>query len=151
MTTFITKHSTIILMSGLVILLILAWVFPAAGLKLGITFLLLSFLIASFVVLDKHKKVYSKRQITRGIFIRNAALEISGIFVIMLLAGLLSRYAAGIATQQIGNGIIQIIAGLVVGLMVGLGVGVLAKKTLRQLVEVPPSSSLERGSPYHAS
>jgi hypothetical protein len=151
MTTFISKHSTIVLMSGLVILLVLARVFPTAGLKLGITFLLLSFLIASFVVLDKHKKAYSKGQITRGIFIRNAAMEISGIFVIMLLAGLLARSAAEIATQQIGNDIIHVIAGIGVGLLVGLSVGFLAKKTLRRLVEVTPPKLPERGSPYHVS
>ncbi len=33
MTTFITKHSTVILLSGLVILLILAWVFPDSGIE----------------------------------------------------------------------------------------------------------------------
>lgn len=137
MTAFFTKHSTVILMSGLVILLILAWIFPSAGLKLGITFLLLSFLIASLAVLEKHKKAYVKGEITRGVFIRNAVLEISGGFIIMILAGLLGRSAAEIATQQIGNDIIRLIAGIMVGLAIGLGVGILAKKTLRRLVELP--------------
>ena len=137
MTTFITKHSTAILLSGLLILLILARVFPTLGLRLGITFLLLSFLIASLVVLEKHKKAYRKGEITRGVFIRNAVLEISGTFVIMLLAGLLARSAAEVATQQIANDIIRVVAGLVVGLLVGISVGVIAKKTLRRLVEVP--------------
>src|SRR5688572_16375361 len=107
MTVFITKHSTMILMSWLGVLLILAWIFPTAGLRLGIAFLLLSFLIASFVVLEKHKKAYQTGKITRGIFIRNAALEVSGTFVIMLLAGLLARSAAEVATQQIGDGFIR--------------------------------------------
>jgi hypothetical protein len=151
MTVFITKHSTIILISGLVILLILAWVFPTAGLRLGIAFLLLSFFIASLVVLEKHKKAYRKGEITRGVFIRNAVLEISGTFLVMLLAGLLGRYAAEVAAQSIGNGLIRVIAGIGVGLVVGLGIGVLAKKTLRRLVEVPPSRSPERDSPYHVS
>lgn len=137
MPTFLAKHSTIILMSGLVTLLILAWVFPPAGLKLGIAFLLLSFLIASLAVLEKQKKAYRKGEIMRSVFIRNAVLEISGGFLVMLLAGLLGRSAAEFATQQIGNDLIRVIAGIFVGLLVGISVGVVANKTLRRLVQVP--------------
>jgi hypothetical protein len=140
MTAFITKHSTAILLSGLLILLILARVFPISGLRLGITFLLLSFLIASLAVLEKHKKAYRKGEISRGVFIRNAVLEISGTFVIMLLAGLLGRSAAGMVTQQIGNDLIRVIAGIGVGLLVGISVGALTKKTLRRLVGVSPKA-----------
>ena len=119
MAAFITKHSTIILMSGLMSLLLLTWIFPAAGLKLGIAFLVLSFLIASLVVLEKHKKAYRKRAINRSVFIRNGVLEISGTFLIMLLAGLLGRYSAEVVTQQIGNDLIRMGAGIGVGLVVG--------------------------------
>ena len=138
MTTFFKKHSTIILLSLLVILLTLAWIFPAAGLKLGIAFLLLSFLIASLVVLEKHRKAYRNGEIARNTFVRNAVLEISGVWVVMLLAGLLGRYAAGVATQQIDHDLMRVIAGIVVGLLVGIAVGAVGKKTLRRLVEVPP-------------
>ena len=140
MTAFLTKHSTIVLISGLMILLTLAWVFPALGLKLGIGFLLLSFLIASLVVLEKHKKAYRKEAIHRNVFIRNAVLEISGTYLVMLLAGLAGRYSAEIATQQIGHDLIRVIAGIGVGLVVGLGTGFLGKKTLRRLVEISPQS-----------
>ena len=147
MTAFITKHSTIILLSSLLTLLALAWIFPSSGLKLGITFILLSFLFASLAVLEKQKKAYRKGEITPGIFIRNTVLEISGGFLVMLLAGLLGRNAAEIATQQIGNEVIRLVAGIVVGLLVGLGIGMLAQKTLRRLVEATPSRVLERDSP----
>lgn len=140
MTAFITKHSTIVLMSGLLTLLILAWVFPSAGLRLGIAFLLLSFLIASLVVLEKHKKAYRGEAITRNVFIRNGALEISGTFLVMLLAGLLGRSAAEVLTQQIENDPVRLIAGIGVGLTVGIGVGTLAKKTLRRLVKASPKT-----------
>jgi hypothetical protein len=138
MTAFFTKHSTIILISGLVTLLILAYIFPSSGLKLGIAFLLLSFLIASLTVLEKHKKAYRNGEITSGVFIRNAAVEITGGFTVMLLAGLLGRNAAEIATQQIGNDVVRLVAGVAVGWLVGFGVGLLAQKTLRRLVEVYP-------------
>ena len=136
MTAFFTKHSTIMLLSGLVTLLILAWIFPSAGLRLGIAFLLLSFLIASLAVLQKQKKAYCNGEITRRIFIRNAALEISGGFLVMLLAGLLGRNAAEIATQQIGNDVVRLVAGIAVGLLVGISVGAMANKTLRRWVQV---------------
>ena len=138
MTAFLTKHSTIVLMSGLVILLVLARIFPSAGLKLGISFLVLSFLTASLVVLEKHKKAYRKQEITRNVFIRNAALEISGTFLVMLSAGLLGRYSAEVATQQIEHLLMRVIAGIGVGLVVGIGVGALAKRTLRRMVDVLP-------------
>ena len=137
MTTFLRKHSSILLLSLLLILLLLAWIFPSAGLKLGIAFLLLTFLIASLVVLEKHKQAYCKGKITRGVFIRNAVLEMSGTWTIMVLAGLLGRHAAGAATQQIDHDLMRVIAGIAVGLLVGLGVGLLGKKTLRRLVDVP--------------
>jgi hypothetical protein len=138
MTAFLKKHVTLILFSLLVTLLVLAWLFPSAGLKLGIVFLLLSFLLVSWLVLDKQKNAYRKGQITRGIFIRNAVVEISGVWIVMALAGLLGRQAAGFVTQQIGNNFLRVMAGILVGLLVGMGLGTLAKKTLRRLVEVSP-------------
>jgi hypothetical protein len=137
MAAFITKHSTIILMSGLAIILILAWIFPAAGLKLGIAFLLWTFFVASLAVLEKHKNAYRRGEMTQRVFIRNGVLEISGTFLVMLLAGLLGRQAAEAATQQIGDGLLRSVAGIVVGLLVGMSVGGLAKKTLRRLVDTP--------------
>lgn len=140
MTAFFKKHSTLILMSLLLMLLILAWVFPSAGLKLGIAFLLLSFLIASWMVLEKHKQAYRNGEITQVIFIRNAVLEITGTGLVMGLAGPLGRYAAGIAIQPIRDDLLRVIAGIGVGMVVGIGVGFLAKKTLRRLIEVPHQS-----------
>jgi predicted neutral ceramidase superfamily lipid hydrolase len=140
MVTFLRKHATILLISGLLTLLLLAWVFPASGLKLGIGFLLLSFLVASLAVLEKHQKAFRNGQLGRGSFIRNATLEVSGTFLVMLLAGLLGRYAAEVATQQIEQDLLRVVAGLAVGLAVGISVGVLAKRTLRRLVDVLPPS-----------
>ena len=136
MITFFKNHSSVILISLLLALLLLAWVFPSAGLKLGIAFLLVSFLIASLVVLEKHKQAYRKGEITRGVFIRNAVIEICGTFLIMLLAGVLGWHFAEVATHQIGNDLIRMVTGIMVGLVVGLGIGLLAKKTLRRLVKV---------------
>jgi hypothetical protein len=129
MTTFFRKYSTPILFCLLPALLVLAWLFPSTGLLLGIIFLLLSFFIASFAVLEKHKEAYRQGKITRGLFIRNTFLEITGILLAMVLAGLLGRYMAEIATRHINSDLTRVIAGITIGLLVGLGVGTLTKKT----------------------
>ena len=128
MTAFFKKHSTIILISLLIVLLGLAGLFPTAGLKLGIVFLLFSLFIASSAVVEKHKDAYRQGKLTRADFIRNAALEITGTLMAMVLAGLLGRLAAGVATQGIGHDLLRVIAGILVGLLVGICVGTLLKR-----------------------
>jgi hypothetical protein len=129
MTTFFTKHSTPILFFLLLTFLALAWLFPAAGLILEIVFLPLSLVIAGLVVLEERKEAYRQGQITRGVFTRRAVLEITGILLAMVLAGLLGRYVTEIATRQMEDGLIRTSAGMMVGLMVGIGVGIFARKT----------------------
>jgi hypothetical protein len=129
MAAFFTKHSTPTLFFLLLTFLALAWLFPAAGLILEIVFLPLSLVIASLVVLEERKEAYRQGQITRSVFIRKAMLEITGILLAMVLAGLLGRYVTEIATRQMENGLIRTSAGMLVGLMVGIGVGIFARKT----------------------
>ena len=136
MTTIFRKHSTPILFLALLTLLILAGRFPSHGLILGIIFLLLSLFVASLAVFEKHKEAYHQGKITRGVFIRNSVLEITGIILAMALAGLLGRYIATIATRQINDGLIRVIAGILVGLLVGMGVGAVAGKTWGRLAKV---------------
>jgi len=136
MTAFFRKHSTPILFCILLTLLVLAWRFPWAGLRLGIIFLLFSLVAGSLAVLEKHRQAYRQGKITRGVFIRNAVLEITGILLAMALAALLGRPLAALATQSIGNGIIRVIAGILVGLLAGLGIGFVVKQTWGRLVKV---------------
>ena len=136
MATFFRKYSTPILFFLLLALLVLAWRFPSDGLILGIIFLLLSFLITSSAVLEKHKEAYRQGKIGRSIFIRNVLLEGTGILLAMLLAGVLGRVMAGMATRQIGDDLIRVIAGIMVGLLAGMGVGTFARKTWGRLTKV---------------
>jgi len=136
MTTFFRKHSTPILFCILLTLLVLAWRFPWAGLRLGIIFLLFSLVTGSLAVIEKHRQAYRQEEITRGVFIRNAVLEITGILLAMTLAALLGRPLATSATQGIGNGLLRAIAGIVVGLLAGLGIGFVVKQTWGRLVKV---------------
>jgi hypothetical protein len=136
MTTFLRKYSTPILVSLLVILLILARLFPSAGLRLGIIFLLCAFFIASAAVLEKHKQSYRSGKIERSLFIRNAALEITGTWLAMALAGLLGRMAALTATQQITHELTRLIAGISMGVLVGIAVGLLVRQTWSRFVKI---------------
>lgn len=129
MTTFFRKHSTPLLLSLLFTLLILSWLFPASGLLLGFIFLSFSFFITSSAVLEKHKEAYRQGKIGRSIFIRNVVLDCTGILLAMVLAGVLGRLIAAIATRQIEDALVRMIAGILVGLLVGMGVGTFARKT----------------------
>ena len=137
MTAFLRKHSTSVLFFTLFTLLFLAWLFPSSGLKLGIVFLLFSLVAASLAALEGQKEAYRAGRITRGAFIRSAVLEITGILLTMTLAGLLGRAIATIATGQMEQGLIKVVAGIVVGLLAGVGVGSLVRRTWGRLVKIP--------------
>ncbi len=136
MTAFLRKYATLILFFLLLTLLTLAWVFPAMGLKLGILFLLLTLVTASFAIVGKHRELYRQGKITRQEFIRNAALEILGVLLAMSLAGGLGRPLAALATRGIGDNLVRMIAGLLAGLLAGLGIGFLVRQTWGRLVRV---------------
>src|SRR5262245_23592420 len=136
MATFFRKYSTPIFFLLLVILLILARLFSSAGLLLGIIFLLVSFFIASFIVLQKQREAYRQGRINRSVFIRNAVLELTGVLLAMVLAGLFGRYVAEITTWQINNDLIRTIAGIMVGLLIGVGIGAFAKNTWGRLAKI---------------
>ena len=110
--------------------------FPSSGLLLGIIFMSFSFFIASSAVLEKHREAYRQGKIGRGVFIRNVLLEGTGILLAMLLAGVLGRVMAGIATRPIEDGLVRVIAGIVVGMLVGIGVGTFARKTWGRVTKV---------------
>ena len=136
MISFLRKHSTPILLFVLLTLLILAWMFPDMGLRLGMIFLLLTLLTASLAIVAKHRELYRQGKITRNGFIRNAAFEIIGILLAMSLAGLLGRPLAVLATRGIGDNLVRMIAGLVIGLLAGIGIGFLVRQTWGRLVRM---------------
>ena len=87
------------------------------------------FTITVMVIFFKWLRQYKEGKITRTILVRNIFLEIIGILLAMTLAGLLGRYIAQIATVQIANELVKLIAGILIGLLVGMGVGLLVKRT----------------------
>jgi hypothetical protein len=61
-------------------------------------------------------------------------LEITGILLAMSLAGWVGKPIAALATRQIGEGLVRVIAGILVGLLAGIGVGFLVRQTWGRLV-----------------
>jgi hypothetical protein len=92
---------------------------------LGVAFLLLNLLVASVVVLQKHKELYLQGKISRSMFFRNVLMEMTGIVLVMALAGLLGRSIAKMVISQIANDIARIFVGLLIGLSTGMLVGIL--------------------------
>ena len=128
MTTLLTKHSTLILIFLVLAFFALAWPFPSEGLMLGAAFLLLNLLIVSVVVFQKHKEMYLQGKISRSMFLRNVLVEITGIVLVMVLAGLLGRYLAGMVMSQIASDIARLVMGLLIGLSTGMIVGTLIRQ-----------------------
>ena len=105
------------------ILLICVWLFPSSGLILTMLFLLLGFALAGLPVIEKHRQAYLQGKISRPIYIRNILFDVVGILLALILAALLGRYIAGIATSQISHDLTKLIAGIMIGLLIGLAVG----------------------------
>ena len=83
---------------------------------------------AILVILQEQRKLYRERRISRTQLARNALFQIAGILLAMALASLLGRWLADAAMQQISNGFIKFIAGVITGLLAGMGVGFLVKQ-----------------------
>jgi hypothetical protein len=140
MTNLLRKYSTIILITLLLAVLVLAWLFPSAGYFLGIIFLVFSFFIIGIVVIAKHREKYRGGKITRRVFIRTVSLEITGIWLAMILAGLLGKTIAQVATQHITHEITRLVAGIAIGMLVGVGMGLLVRQIWGRLVKTSPGS-----------
>jgi uncharacterized protein YacL len=115
-------------------LLILIWLFPSSRLILTILFLLCGFVLASFPVVEKHRQAYLQGKISRYVYIRNILFDVAGILLALILAGLLGRYIAQIATEQISHDLTKLIVGIMMGLVIGLAVGTFVKQAWGHLV-----------------
>ncbi len=128
MLTSLKKYSTIIASLLLLLLFVVAWFNPALGLVLGTIVLVLSLVMACIAVVQRHRKSYLEAEITYFIFMRNVALEISGILLAAACAVFLGNYIALVATQSIGDMLIRFAVGVFVGLLIGIAIGAMVRK-----------------------
>lgn len=135
MLSLFRKHAMIISLLLFLSLLICVWLFPSSGLILTILFLLCGFVLASLPIVEKHRQAYLQGQISRGVYVRNIFFDAAGILLALILAGLLGRYIAEIATRQISNDLTKLIAGIMIGLLIGIAVGIFVKQAWGRLVK----------------
>ena len=118
----------------LLALFVMAWLFPAAGPRLGLAFLVLSVLIASFFIVQRHRAGYCQGMITRRMFLQNVAVEVTGVGLAMVLASSLGRAVAATVIEQIGDELVRFLAAILIGLIAGLTVGLFVNRTWERLV-----------------
>ena len=131
------KHNILTTVSLLLILalFVTAWFLPSTGIMLGMIFLLLGLGTSVYMTVKKHREAYLQGKISFSVMIRNSSLEITAVLLAMILAALLGKHLAGIATQQLGNDLAKLIAGIVIGLSVGMITGLLIKRASSYLVK----------------
>ena len=128
MLTSLKKYSTIVSLLLVLALFALTWFYPSTGLMLGTILLVLTLGMACVSVFKKHRKSYVQGKIPYLIFMRNVAMEITGILLATACAAYFGNYIALVATQSIGDMLIRFAAGVAVGLLIGIAVGVLIRK-----------------------
>ena len=120
----------------LIVTLLAAYFFGAgwAGVMVAALFCL-TLTGAIFVILREQRKLYREKRISRIQLVRNVLFQVAGVLLAMALASVLGRWIVDAATQQISNGLIKFITGMVVGLLAGMGVGFLVKQMWGRLAD----------------
>ena len=91
--------------------------------------------MAIVFILQGQKNLYREKRISRAKLVRNVLFEVTVILVAMLLAALLGRYIADIATAQVSHGLMKFMLGILIGLLAGMGVGFVVKQTWGRLAK----------------
>ena len=115
--------------------LVPAW----AGTALSIA-LITSSAIAIFSAVQKQIQLFREKPTGRFKLVLNVLLEIMGILLAMVLAGLLSRYIAQLGTAQISNHLTKMVAGIMISLLAGMGMVILVTRTWGKLVKTSAKS-----------
>jgi hypothetical protein len=115
--------------------LVPAW----AGTALSIA-LITSSAIAIFSAVQKQIQLFREKPTGRFKLVLNVLLEIMGILLAMVLAGLLGRYIAQLGTAQISNHLTKMVAGIMISLLAGMGMGILVTRTWGKLVKTSAKS-----------
>jgi hypothetical protein len=102
--------------------------------------LIISSAIAIFSAVQKQIQLFREKPTGLVKLVLNVLLEIMGILLAMVLAGLLGRYIVQLGTAQISNNLTKMVAGIVISLLAGIGVGILVTRTWGRLVKTSAES-----------
>ncbi|HJR80294.1 MAG TPA: hypothetical protein VJ821_09500 [Anaerolineales bacterium] len=136
MSILLGKYS-ILIPIVLLLAVIVAWQSPAIRLILVLLLLLFSLVRALASIVAKHRTARLSGRVTQIISARNILIETIFVLAVMILAGILGRHVAQLATQQISHDFLQFVAGIATGLLVGIGVGAALHPIWGKLVKVP--------------
>lgn len=131
------KYPHSILIASLLVLAVFltAWRHLAAGVALGLIFLLFGLAATGYAMVKTYRSAYLRGEISLPLSIRNACLEIAGILLAMLLAALPGRSLAQAAAGFMENERMEMIAGIGIGLLVGILAGLLVQRGTRRLLK----------------
>ena len=127
----------IALLLALIAIFFLAPAWAATAVRIA---LIISSAIAIFSAVQKQIQLFREKPTSRVKLVLNVLLEIIGILLAVLLAGLLGRYIAQLGTAQISNALIKLVAGIMISLMAGMGMGILVTRTWGRLVKTSAES-----------
>lgn len=119
----------------ILVLLLSMWLLPSATPVLAIVLIVLSLALTFFTIFGKHRTAYLQGKLTRAAFLCNTFLDMFGILLAVVLAGLLGRYVAGLVARPISNDLWRLIATILIGLLVGMGVGLFVNRAWGRLVK----------------
>jgi hypothetical protein len=128
MANFFKKYQAIIFVLLVVALFFSALLSPSIGMIPGLIIVLFGFLAASSMIILKHRESYLQGKNSRSVSVRGACLEITGILLAMVLAGLLGWHLARLATGHIGNDLARVATAIGIGLLVGVGMGLIFRR-----------------------
>lgn len=124
----------------LFVLILSMWLLPSGASAIGIALIALSLVITFFTIFRKHRSAYRLGKLTRSAFLRNTFLDISGILLAMVAAGLLAKYVAELVARPISHDLWRFVATILVGLLVGVSVGMLVNRAWARLVKTSPGN-----------
>ena len=103
---------------------------------IALAVVLLSLIIALYYVVSKHIRINQGKPTNKIRMTRNILLELTGILIAMLLAGLAGRYGAEALTHQIGDKWMKLTVGILIGLLTGLGVGIVFRRAWGRFIGI---------------
>lgn len=96
----------------------------------------LALVITLVFIFIRHWRMQLQGEITRRMFLRNVLLEIFGVFIAIVLAGLLYRYIAETMILPMASKSTRLVANVIVALLVGTCTGNFVNRTWGKLTKI---------------
>ena len=135
MLTWLNKHFAVIALLLIVVLLAAAWFVPTTARVLSMVLLAFIFSVTTGMIVQRSREGYLQGKLSRPVFLRSVALEITGVLLAMLLAAWIGNQIASLATGQITDALMRFVAGVLVAFLAGIGIGIFVKKAWNHVLK----------------